>query len=193
VIDSDSKIIKEKAAALTEKCNSQKEKAIVLFYYVRDEIFYTPLPDSFSITEYRASKTLRRGEGYCTQKAILLTALARAAHIQSRLGFADVINHRIPEELFEKMGTNKFVYHGYSELWLNNRWVRATPAFNKELCNKLDIKPVEFDGEKDAVFHKRDKKGRTHVKYVKYYGSYTDIPYDEMMQAFKEEYAKMNG
>ena len=188
VIDSDSKVIKEKATMLTEKYNSQKEKAKELFYFVRDKIVYIPFPDSFLIEEYRASKTLQRRKGYCTQKAVLLTALARAVGIPARLGFADIINHLIPKKLLEMMGTNKFVYHGYSELWLDNKWVEATPAFDIEMCSKFDIKPVEFDGVTDAIFHERDKKGELHIEYIKYHGKYADLPYEKMMQAWKDEY-----
>lgn len=164
----------------------KSDRAILL----RDEIKYTPLPAALSISEYCASRTLRNGKGYCVQQAVLLTVLGRAAHIPSRLGFADVINHRIPKKLLDLMGTNKFVYHGYCELWLDNKWIKATPPFNIELCNKLDLKTVEFDGEKDSVFHGRDKKGQPHMEYVKYHGSYADLPYDKIIQAFKEEYAK---
>jgi transglutaminase-like putative cysteine protease len=187
VIDSDSKIIKEKATLLTENFNSQKEKAKELFYFVRDKVKYNPYP-SRSIEDYRASKTLQRKEGFCIQKAVVLTALARAVGIPARLGFADIRNHIVPEKLREMMGTNLFVYHGYSELWLNNKWVKATPAFNIEMCNKFDIKPVEFDGVTDAIFHKRNKKGELHVEYIKYHGTFADLPFKEIMQAFIDQY-----
>jgi len=188
VIDSDSKVIKEKATLLTEKHNSQKEKAKELFYFVRDEVKYNPYLAFCSFEDYRASKTLQRGEGYCIQKAVVLTALARAVGIPARLGFADIKNHLAPKKLIEMMETNIFVYHGYSELWLNNKWVKATPAFNIEMCNKFDLKPVEFDGVTDAIFHKRNKKGEPHIEYIKYHGTYADLPFKEIMQAFINQY-----
>ena len=187
-IDSNSEVIEEKAALLTEKCNSQKEKAKELFYFVRDELKYNPYLALGSIEDYRASKTLQRGEGFCIQKAVVLAALARAVGIPARLGFADIRNYLASKELMEMMGTNLFVYHGYSELWLNNKWVKATPAFNIEMCNKFDIKPVEFDGVTDGVFHERNKKGELHIEYVKYHGTYADLPFKEIMQAFKDQY-----
>ena len=115
VIDSDSEVVKKKATLLAEKYRSQREKAKVLFYFVRDEIKYNPYP-SHSVEDYRASKTLQRGEGYCVQKAVVLTALARAVGIPARLGFADIRNNLAPKDLVEIMGTNMFVYHGYFEL-----------------------------------------------------------------------------
>jgi len=188
VIDSNSEIVKEKATVLTEKRNSQKEKAKMLFYSVRDEIKYNPYLALCSIEGYRASKTLQRGEGFCIQKAVVLTALARAVGIPARLGFADVRNHLASKELIELMGTNMFVYHGYSEFWLNNKWVKATPAFNIEMCDKFDLKPVEFDGVTDAVFHERNKKGELHIEYMKYHGTYADLPFEEIMRAFIDQY-----
>lgn len=188
IIDSDSKVIKEKATLLAEKCNSQKEKAKELFYFVRDEVKYNPYLAFCSFEDYRASKTLQRGEGYCIQKAVVLTALARAVGIPARLGFADIRNHLAPKKLIEMMETNIFVYHGYSELWLNNKWVKATPAFNIEMCNRFDIKPVEFDGVTDAIFHKRNNKGEPHIEYIRYHGTYADLPFKEIMQAFISKY-----
>jgi len=98
-----------------------------------------------------------------------LTALARSVGIPARLGFADIRNHLAPKNLIEIMETNMFVYHGYSELWLNEKWVKATPAFNVEMCNKFDLKPVEFNGVTDAVFHERNEKGDLHIEYIKYH------------------------
>jgi len=187
VVNSTSKAIRDKATLFTEKCSSQKEKAKELFYFVRDEIKYSPYPPR-SIEGYRASETLQRREGYCVQKAVVLTALARAVGIPSRLGFADIRNHLAPKELTEIMGTNLFVYHGYSELWLKNKWVKATPAFNIEMCNKFDLKPVEFNGDTDAIFHKRNEKGELHIEYLKYHGTYADLPFKEIMQAFINQY-----
>jgi len=186
-IDSNSKVVKKKATLLTEKYASQKDKAKELFYFVRDEIKYIPYPP-LSIEGYRASKTLQRREGYCVQKAVVLTSLARAVGIPSRLGFADIRNHLAPKDLVELMGTNLFVYHGYSELWLNNRWVKSTPAFDIGMCNKFDLKPVEFDGLTDAVFHERNRNGELHIEYVKYHGAYADLPFKEIMRAFIDEY-----
>jgi len=187
VIDSDSALVKEKAAFLTEKFTSQREQAKVLFYFVRDEIKYIPYPP-ISIEGYRASETLQRREGYCVQKAVLLTSLARAAGISSRLGFADIRNHLAPKELMAMMGTNLFVYHGYSELWTNDNWVKATPAFDSEMCNKFDIKPVEFDGITDAIFHERNRRGELHIEYVSYHGTYADLPFEKIVQAFIDHY-----
>ena len=97
VIDSNSKVIREEATSLTEAYGSQKEKASELFYFVRDKIKYNPYLALCPIQDYRASKTLRRGEGFCIQKAVALAAAARAVDIPARLGFADIRNYLAPK------------------------------------------------------------------------------------------------
>jgi transglutaminase-like putative cysteine protease len=188
VIDSNSKVVRKKVTSLTERCGSQKEKARELFYFVRDRIRYNPYLALCSFEDYRASKTLQRGEGFCIQKAVVLAAVARAVGIPARLGFADIRNHLAPKELTELMRTNVFYYHGYSELWLDNKWVKATPAFNVEMCDKLDIKPVEFDGSRDAVFPERNRKGELHIEYMKYHGTFADLPFKEIRRVFIDRY-----
>jgi len=96
----------------------------------------------------RASSVLNKGQGYCVAKAVLLAALARSRTIPARLGFADVKNHLTTERLTRLLRTDIYVYHGYTELFLNNKWVKATPAFNLTLCNNFNVKPLEFDGKK---------------------------------------------
>ncbi len=188
VIDSDSRIVQETASVLAEKRSSQKEKAKELFYFARDEIKYNPYLAFCSFEDYRASETLQRAEGFCIQKAVVLTALARAIGIPARLGFADIRNHLASKEFMDWLGTNISFHHGYSELYLNNKWVKATPAFNIEMCKKFDIEPVEFDGVGDAVFHERNKNGELHIEYVKYHGTFADLPFEEISQVFTEKY-----
>ena len=188
VIDSKSEAVRSKVALLIERSSTQEDKAKQLFYFVRDEVKYNPYLISYAIEDYQASRILQRKEGFCIQKAVLLTALARAVGIPARLGFADIKNHLAPKKLLEKMGTNLFIYHGYSELWLNSRWVKATPAFNIEMCNRFELKPVEFDSVRDAVFHKRSKRGCRHIEYIKYHGTFADLPFEDIMQAFVDQY-----
>ena len=173
---------------LAEKRSSQTEKAKELFYFARDRIKYNPYLAFCPLEDYRASETLQRAEGFCIQKAVVLTALARAIGIPARLGFADIKNHLASKEFIDWLGTNISFHHGYSELYLNKKWVKATPAFNIEMCKKFDIEPVEFDGVRDAVFHERNKNGELHIEYIKYHGTFADLPFEEISQVFTEKY-----
>jgi transglutaminase-like putative cysteine protease len=125
---------------------------------------------------------------WCVPKSIVLTALARASGIPARLGFADVRNHLTSEKLTETMGTDLFAWHGYSELWLNGRWVKLSTAFNKELCDRFGVKALEFDPVEGALMHPFDQSGRRHMEYVRERGSYLDLPMSDMFRTFAEVY-----
>lgn len=191
-IDCNDKNIRRKANNLTSGLKIS-EKAKILFYFVRDKIKYNPYVPSFSLEDHQASKTLARGEGYCVQKAVLLTALARASNIPSRLRFADIRNYLLSEKLKNLLrGKNLLVFHGYNELYIGDKWVKATPAFDLEMCRKHNIVPVDFDGKTDAVFQDHDMHGRPHIEYVRDRGHYEHLPISEMKktrcQAYGSDY-----
>jgi transglutaminase-like putative cysteine protease len=164
------------------------ERAISLYYAVRDGIRYNPFVDFSKEETFRASHCIAAGEGFCVGKAALLAACARADGIPARVGFADVKNHLTTPALRERMGTDLFVYHGYTELLLEGRWVKATPAFNIELCRRFKVKPLEFDGREDSIFHPFDEQDRRHMEYLRDRGSHADVPVAQIMQAFREAY-----
>ncbi len=103
----------------------------------------------------------------------------------ARLGFADVRNHQ-SVKLRDKMGTDLFVYHGYSELWIDGAWRKASSAFNRELCARFGTKVLEFNGVDDALMHPFDESGNRHMEYVNERGSFVDMPLAEMLVAFEE-------
>ena len=167
---------------------SPQQQAVRVFYAVRDRIKYDPYRIDLARDKMRASVVLQKGYGYCVAKAMLLTAAARVLEIPARLRFADIRNFLTPERLRDVMKTDLFTWHGYTEMFLNNRWVKATPAFNLAMCEKLDIVPVEFDGIRDATFSACDKKGRRHIEYVCDHGHFTDLPYDLIVAHFEKDY-----
>lgn len=173
--------------------NSARERAVSLYYAVRDEIRYNPFLDFSRPEAFRASSVLAATEGFCIGKAALLAAAARAAGIPARVGFADVKNHLTTPRLAETMGTDLFIYHGFAELELDGRWVKATPAFNLALCRRFRVKPLEFDGREDSIFHAFDEDERRHMEYVRGRGSFADVPIEEIQSAFREAYPKFYG
>jgi hypothetical protein len=88
------------------------------------------------------------------------------------------------------MGSDLFVYHGYTDLYLDGRWVKATPAFNLALCERFRVKPLEFDGREDSIFHPFDRDNRRHMEYLRERGTYADVPVDEIQRAFREAYPR---
>ncbi len=167
---------------------TDRERAVALFLAVRDRWRYDPYSSTRVADDYRASTVLEQPATYCIPKAVLLTTLCRATGIPARLGFADVRNHLQSEKLRQRMGTDLFVYHGYSEIWLDGRWLKVSSAFNKELCERFGTKVLEFDGASDALMHPFDESGNRHMEYVRQRGSYADLPFAEIMAAFDQHY-----
>jgi transglutaminase-like putative cysteine protease len=182
IIDCDHRTIKEKADELTKSQKEVKEKARTLFYFVRDEIKYNPYMPRYLPEHFRASDTLVRKNGFCVQKAVLLVALSRAVGIPARIGFAVIKNHLMPEKMANMLHGNVLPEHGYAELFLNDRWIRVTPVFDLEMCQKNRIVPVEFDGENDAKFHSQNQDGQLHIEYVMDRGPYEDVPLDAIRE-----------
>ena len=176
---------------LTAGLSDQVEKAIILFRHVRDDFRYDPYRIPLKPEHFRASQVLEQGYGFCITKAVLLAAVARAARIPARLGFANVRNHLNTDKLHNLMGTDIFYWHGYSELYLKNRWVKATPAFNKSLCERFGFQVPDFDGQTDSRFHSLDSEGKLHMEYLANHGSYPDLPYERIMQTWAKHYTSI--
>ncbi len=167
-------------------------QAVSLYYAVRDGIRYDPYSIDLTVEGLRASTTLKNGCGWCVAKAILLAACCRFKGIQARLGFADVKNHLSTERLRQQMKTDIFYWHGYTSICLNGEWLKATPAFNIELCEKFSLKPLEFDGKSDSIYHSFDLKGNRHMEYIAYRAEFADVPLDEITETFRREYLPAN-
>lgn len=164
-------------------------RAVNLFYAVRDGFLYDPYRVELTVEGVRASTTLARQRGWCVPKAALLAAVCRAQGIPARLGYADVRNHLSTKRMRRYMKTDVFYWHGYTSIHLDGRWLKVTPAFNIELCEKFGLKPLEFDGQSDALFHSFDLTGNRHMDYLNDRGEYDDVPVDEIAETFRSEYS----
>lgn len=181
------------AEATVQPGQSQRAMAIALYDRVRDDIRYTPYLDFSDPKIYRASSVLELGYGFCTSKASLLAACGRALGIPTRLGFADVKNHLNTPRLREINGGDLMRWHAYTEFYLNGAWVKCTPAFNLELCNKFRVTPLKFNGIDDSIFHPFDADRRKHLEYVYERGSFADVPFSEIIATFREYSPKLLG
>jgi transglutaminase-like putative cysteine protease len=190
LIDSDHPIIMAYASRTAGE-GSDRERALRLYYGVRDDLRYDPYNTPMKREAYRASATLNAGHGFCVNKAGLLAATCRASGIAARVGYADVRNHMTTKRLTELMGNDRFYYHGYTEVWLDGRWVKATPAFNRQLTEKFGLKPLDWDGVADSIYHPFDLAGRRHMEYLAYRGVFADIPFEEIRGAFRHYYPRM--
>lgn len=190
-VDSDHPAVVAWAAEHSTAGAAPIDNAVRLYNAVRDGFRYNPWRVYSAPEAYRASGVLLREQtegGHCIDKANLLAACARSVGIPSRLHFANVRNHIGTEELERKLGTDLLVFHGYTELYLEERWVAATPAFNRELCEHLGVAPLEFDGRTDSIFQQYDRKGGRFMEYMHDYGSFAGIPFDLMIGEWKRYY-----
>ncbi len=190
-VDSDHPAVVAYAERHTDPAADAITNGVRLYAAIRDGLRYDPWGVELDPAAYRASTVaVREWEqgGHCIDKAILLAACARVVGTPSRMHFAIVRNHIGIEELERQLGTDLLVFHGYVELYLEQRWVSATPAFNAELCERLGVEPLEFDGRHDSIFQQYDREGGRFMEYVHDYGSYPDIPFELMLAEWKKHY-----
>ncbi|MFK7982496.1 MAG: transglutaminase family protein [Saprospiraceae bacterium] len=189
-MDFESAIIQAFVDKNTTSEKSKEEKAIELYYAVRDLIRYDPYTYSFDRATFKATHVIKTGRAWCVPKAILYTACCRAIGVPARLGFADVRNHLSTERMRKTMKTDVFVWHGYTSVFLHGQWVKATPAFNIELCEKFGLKPLEFDGTTDSIYHPYDLAGNEHMEYLTDHGVFDDFPHQTMVDACIKMYGE---
>ena len=191
IIDSDHAKIKDYAAdAVKDATEDHVDRAVKLYYAVRDGIWYDPYLPFYRPEHYQASNVLKRGRAFCIGKATLLCALGRACGIPSRVGFADVRNHLATKQLLEFLGSDLFTYHGFTEFYLNGEWLKATPAFNIQLCQRHKVIPLEFNGREDSIFHPFNLEKKQFMEYVADHGTYADIPVDKIVEGWRKVYGQ---
>ncbi|MDP6690922.1 MAG: transglutaminase family protein [Alphaproteobacteria bacterium] len=190
-VDSDHPAVIEFAQQAGGGEGTDLEKAVRLYYAVRDGFRYDPYGVEMTEHGMKGSSVLERGNGFCITKGALMAAACRVLGIPARLGFADVRNHLASKRMVELMGTDLFVYHGFVEVYLEGKWVKATPAFNLSLCEKFGTLPLEFDGRTDSIFHPFDAAGNKHMEYITEHGSFADTPFDDIKASFREHYPAM--
>ncbi|HEX7375012.1 MAG TPA: transglutaminase domain-containing protein [Steroidobacteraceae bacterium] len=167
---------------------TDRERAVALYYAVRDGFRYDPYQLDLTPQGMTASAVIGKGHGWCVTKAALLAAACRAAGIAARVGFADVRNHLSTARLRRAMGTDVFIWHGYTEILLDGAWRKATPAFNLQLCEKFGLLPLEFNGREDSLYHPFDRQGQRHMEYVAERGSFEDVPFARIIADLRSFY-----
>jgi transglutaminase-like putative cysteine protease len=187
-IDFDSPIVQAFIRDHSREEAPPAERVIALYYAVRDLVRYDPYTPGEQPGDFAASRTLEQMRGWCVPKSILYAACCRALGVPARLGYADVRNHLSTANLRRQMGTDIFYWHGYTSVHLHGKWVKATPVFNIQLCKRFRLKPLEFDGRADSIYHPFDLDGRQHMEYLQFRGEYADLPFEEMSRDFAKYY-----
>jgi len=187
-IESEHKDVIGFAKKITENITDPKSKAIKLFYAVRDQIAYDAYTFSLKPEKMKATHVLKAKKSFCIPKAVLMTSLIRAEGIPARLGFANLINHMMGDELKNILQNDILAFHGYTEILLNDQWLRMTPTFNLKLCKSLNVPPVEFDGESHATLPSTNNKGKKFIEYIEYHGTFDDVPLTTIVESMKNHY-----
>jgi transglutaminase-like putative cysteine protease len=167
--------------------SSDKEKAVKLYYEVRDRFLYDPYHLNLKPDFLKASVVLGKKRAWCVEKSIVLAAALRALNIPSRLGYGIVVNHIGVEKLTKMLKTDEIVFHGYVDVFLNDKWVKTTPAFDETVCRLSGVPPLDWDGETDAMFqaYAGDQK---FMEYTHFYGAFDDVPVELMNAEMKKYY-----
>ncbi|PCI34076.1 MAG: transglutaminase [Flavobacteriaceae bacterium] len=191
--DYSSDIIQEIVKKLDKTAGeSDLDYAVKAYTFVRDFWTYYPYRFSLKKEDWKSSKIASQKEGHCLDKSIILISILRAKNIPARLGLSRVKNHIAVAQIIEKFGSDELVPHGYVEIYLEGKWVKATPAFNKELCQKLGVHALDFDGETDAVFQEFDAKcANSFMEYLEDYGTFDEVPLEYMFKLMCDTYPLM--
>ena len=167
---------------------SKKEIAKRLYLKVRDSWRYYPYSLSFSKENFRASEISKKSKGHCVDKSIVLIACLRANNIPARIHLAKVKNHLGVERLIEKFGTNELTNHGMVNVYIEDKWIKLSPAFNASICKMFNVAPLDFDGENDSVFQEFNQEGNLFMEYIEDYGHFEDVPVEFMFKNAREHY-----
>lgn len=178
------------AEAIPDTDVSDREKAVALYYAVRDGVFYEVYGADLSQEGLRASAVAAANTGFCLHKSILYAASTRAVGIPSRVLAGEVRGHLASDRLKKLVGGDVFL-HWLNEIRLKGRWLKVTPVFNKMLCKLYGISPLEFDGTADAVYHPFDEHGRQHMEFIGPVASFDEVEHATVVTLMRQRHPNM--
>jgi hypothetical protein len=167
-----------------------RDKAVALYYAVRDGVDYDVYGTDLSRNGLRASTIATTGRGFCLHKSILYAAAVRSVGVESRLVSGLVRNHLASDRLKQLVGGDVFL-HWLTTIRLDGRWLYATPVFNKLLCKLYRMTPLEFDGTTDALYHPFDDQGSQHMEFLGRKAEYDDLHYNLVTELMRRRHPGM--
>lgn len=154
IIDSDSEHLLETAARVIEGARDQRDAVKRIFHYVRDDILYGRIP-----LETKASDVIRKKRGNCTNKSVLLVAMARASGIPARMHYFNITGETIKplmHPILWPILPDVIPLNARADVFLNDRWITLETELDPELYRGLRAKglieptELEWDGEKST-------------------------------------------
>jgi transglutaminase-like putative cysteine protease len=155
--DHDDPWLLEVAEEIVAGANKPAEKAIRIFYHVRDRVRF-----SISFSRSKASQTLKRGYGDCVSKTNAQVALLRAQGIPARLRRVKVksviLHHLITDFVYKQMPPT--ASHFWPECYLNGKWISCEAFLDKPLYEGMlkrgmitqeQVPTIDWDGATDLI------------------------------------------
>ncbi len=164
-----------------------KEKSIAWYFYVRDAFLYDPYHLNLRTEALTVSHIVTKKRAWCVEKALVFVAGCRAMRIPARLGFGIVQNHIGVDKLEHYLQRKEIVFHGYAEVFLDGKWVKCTPAFDRRICAINRLEPLNWNGCDDSLFQAFSGEQKF-MEYLHFYGEFAEIPFDLMHAEMKTHY-----
>ncbi len=155
--DHDNPWLLELAEEIVDAAGTNTERAIHIFYYVRDQVRF-----SIAYSRSKASKTLKRGYGDCVSKTNVQVALLRAVGIPARFRKAKVesvtLHHLISDFVYKQMPPT--ASHFWPECFLTGKWISCEAFLDKPLyegmlrkglITKKQVARIDWDGKTDLI------------------------------------------
>ncbi len=168
--------------------SSDIDKARAAYTFVRDFQLYDPYHLDLRPEALIASGLVNKKRAWCVEKSVLLCAVFRALGLRARLGFGIVKNHIGVEKLVHYLRREEIVFHGFTEVYLDGRWVKCTPAFDQRICKLSGVEPLEWNGSEDSLLQPYRTDKRQFMEYLHFYGSFYDVPFELMHAEMKKYY-----
>lgn len=164
-----------------------KERAIAVYLKVRDGFLYDPYHLDLCSDALTASRIITRSRAWCVEKSVVCCASLRALGIPAKLGFGIVKNHVGVEKLVNYLQKDEIVFHGFVEVFLDNRWTKCTPAFDRRICRLNRVEPLQWTGDSDSLLQEYRGEEK-YMEYLHFYGTFADVPqqlmHDEMFRHY---------
>lgn len=164
-------------SSLTEGVNDTWNIVQRLFDFVRDRIIYDFAPKIEGPEDWQASTILKKGSGFCHQKAILLAAFLRASELPAALVFQEVIDHAILNSRYEKfLPDGRMPLHALVAVNLNDKWFRLDATLDAELCLRKGYRLTKVIPGEETLLPKTTLKGNPHFTIESELGYFESYP-----------------
>jgi len=177
IIDHSQNDIISIVSSLTEEINDYWDTVKRLFEFVRDKIIFDFAPEIEGPEDWQASTILKKGSGFCHQKAILLAAFLRASELPAALVFQEVIDHVILNSRYKKLlPGGRLPLHALVAVNINDKWYRLDATLDADLCSSKGYRLTKVVSGEEALLPELTLKGNPHFTIDSELGYFESYP-----------------